>query len=128
MTTLKHADLLLPKAKSIGTFTLDATSPTVDQLLSRLQQRAPAALQAKGLDQAVFDKDEGLQWAVLSFNYRFSHWKLGVQFVRRPDETGNQVLALIRTTGTVDGQGPDPEILNPILPVIYEALQAAKAP
>lgn len=126
--TIKHADLLLPKAKTIGTFALDGTSPTVDQLLSRFRERVPAILQSKGLDQAVFDKDEGLQWAVLSFKKEFIHWKLGVQFVRRPDETGNQVLALVRATGTMDGQGPDPEKLNPILPVIFEALQLAKAP
>ena len=126
--TIKHADLLLPKAKTIGTFVLDGTSPTVDQLLSRFRERAPAAFQSKGLDQALFDKDEGLQWAVLSFKQGFIHWKLVVQFVRRPTETGDQVLALVRTTGTMDGQGPDPEKLNPILPVVLEALQAAQAP
>jgi len=127
---IKHSDFLLPKAKTIGTFELDGASPTVDRLLSRFRERVPATFKSKGLDAAIFDKDEGLQWAVLSFKHpgEFIHWRLGVQFIRQPTETGEQVLALVRTTGTMDGQGPDPGRLDPILPVVLAALQTAKAP
>lgn len=124
----EYSDLLLPKYKAIGEFTLDQGSPSVDQLLSRFRDKVPAAFKAKGLDLARLEKDDGLQWAVLTFEYRFIHWKLGVQFVRAPREVGPRVLALIRTSGTVDGQGPDPEKLDELLPVISDALQLARLP
>jgi len=115
--------------RPIATFTLDTTTSTVRELLIRLRARAPAAMQAEGLDAPVFEDDADTQWATVSFKKPlYIYWSLGVQFLRKPDETGKRVEAWMRIVGGRDGAEPDPKYLDPAtMELLRRALEMAGA-
>jgi hypothetical protein len=86
-------------------------------------------MQSQGLAQPLFEDEADGQWATVSFKGPpWIYWSLGVQFLRKPDETGNKVEAWMRFVGGRDGGNPDPGNLAPTtIESLRKALETASA-
>lgn len=122
-TKMTTSNLAAPK--HTGAFALGGSTASVQGLIERLRDRAPAAMQAQGLTDAVFNADENRQWATVTFkNPAFYHWVLGIQFVRAPTESGTQANGWIRTFALQSGTISETE-LDKIVPKLRQALETA---
>lgn len=124
-TQMTTSNLVAPK--HTGAFALGGSAASIQGLIEKLRDRAPAAMQAQGLTDAVFNADDNRQWATVTFkNPAFYHWVLGIQFVRAPSESGTQANAWIRTFALQSGTISETE-LDKIVPKLRQALEAAAA-
>lgn len=98
--------------RPIAAFVLDTSVPTVRDLLIRLRSQAPTEMQSKGLANPQFLDEADGQWATVTFKSSpFAHWLVGVQFLRKPDETGKKVEAWMRVVGGAEENDLNPNAL-----------------
>ena len=111
--------------KHTGTFDLSGTTSSVQALLDRLRDRMPPAMQAQGFADAVFNADDGRQWATVSLRNPPWRWIISIQFVRTPGEDSPRANAWIRVFALETNPTISETELDKIVPKLRQALEAA---